>query len=271
VWNSPSVDAAHRAVYFGTGDASAGPSPPTTDSIMAVDLDDGRLLWSYQATAGDVYLGGCNRPDRSAACPATNGPDMDIGNSPILMALPGGKRLLLAGTKAADVLAVDADHGTLIYRVNPTGAAPGGTFKAGAPAISWGGAADDARAYFGLGTGGLAAIDPATGRTLWRFKPEAPSAVSLGAAPTVIPGVVFEGSNQGMLYAVSTRNGRELWRFDTARSFMTTNAVAAHGGAIAVSGAVAVAGMLFVGSGYAVGNGATAGNLLLAFALPQAR
>ncbi|HEY2678678.1 MAG TPA: PQQ-binding-like beta-propeller repeat protein [Steroidobacteraceae bacterium] len=269
VWNTPTVDDKRRAIYFGTGDASAAPAPATTDSIMAVDIDSGRKLWAYQTTAGDVYLGGCEGSVRSDACPKINGPDMDIGNSPILLTLPNGKRLLLAGTKAADIIAVDPDNnGALIYRVNPTGAAPGGVWKAGAPAILWGGAADTAQAYYGMGTGGLAAIDPASGRTLWIFKPKTPEGsdtVSLGAAPTVIPGVVFEGSNQGTLYAVSAADGKELWRFDTARSFAAVNKVAAHGGAIATSGAVAVDGMLFVGSGYAVGSGATAGNLLLAF------
>jgi polyvinyl alcohol dehydrogenase (cytochrome) len=269
VWNTPTVDARRQAVYFGTGDASAGPVAPTIDSIMAVDLEQGRLLWSYQATAGDVYLGGCNGPTRSAACPKQNGPDMDIGNSPILMDLPGGKRVLLAGTKAADILAVDPDHGgALVYRVNPTGIAPGGNYKPGTAAILWGGAADATQAYYGLGLGGLVAIEPGTGRTLWVFKPttaEGAHPVYLGAAPTVIPGVVFEGSNQGLLYAVSAANGKEVWQFDTARSFETVNKVAAHGGAIAVSGAVAVDGMLFVGSGYAVGSGASAGNMLLAF------
>jgi polyvinyl alcohol dehydrogenase (cytochrome) len=87
----------------------------------------------------------------------------------------------------------------------------------------------------------------------------------LGAAPTVLPGVVFEGSGHGVLYALAASDGHVLWQFDTARSFDTVNGVAAHGGAIAVSGAVPVGGMLYVGSGYAVGNGATAGNLLLAF------
>jgi polyvinyl alcohol dehydrogenase (cytochrome) len=265
VWNTPTVDDKRGAVYFGTGDASSGPAPATTDSIMAVDLGSGKKLWAYQTTAGDVYLGGCDGADRSAACPKPNGPDMDIGNSPILLTMSGGRRLLLAGTKAADVLAVDPDHdGALIYRVNPTGAASGGVWKSGAPAILWGGAADATQVYYGLGSGGLAAIDPTSGRTLWLFKPETPEA-SLGAAPTVIPGVVFEGSNQGMLYAVSAADGKALWRFDTARSFATVNKVAAHGGAIATSGAVAVDGMLYVGSGYAVGTGATAGNLLLAF------
>jgi polyvinyl alcohol dehydrogenase (cytochrome) len=132
----------------------------------------------------------------------------------------------------------------------------------------WGGAADAERMYYGLGSGGLAAMDPATGRVLWRFRPDGsdPSGVeSLGAAPTVIPGVVFEGSGRGVLYGLSAADGRVLWQFDTARTIQTVNKVPAHGGAIAVSGAVAVDGMVYVGSGYAVGNGAAAGNLLLAF------
>jgi polyvinyl alcohol dehydrogenase (cytochrome) len=271
VWNTPTVDARRHAVYFGTGDAWAAPSTTTTDAIMAVDIGSGRVLWAYQVTADDVHLGGCNGPELSAACPKINGPDMDIGNSPILMSLPGGARLLLAGTKAADVLAVDPDHnGALIYRVNPTGAAPGGNYRVGAPAILWGGAADATQAYFGTGTGGLAGIEAASGRTRWVFKPDAAEGsgvLSLGAAPTVIPGVVFEGSTQGVLYAVSTTDGKEIWRFDTAHSFDTVNQVPARGGAIAVSGAVAVGGMLFVGSGYAVGSAATAGNVLLAFSV----
>jgi outer membrane protein assembly factor BamB len=127
--------------------------------------------------------------------------------------------------------------------------------------------------YYGLGSGGLAAMDPATGGVLWRFQPKAgdPAGVeSLGAAPTVIPGVVFEGSGRGVLYALSATDGQVLWQFDTARAIETVNKVAAHGGAIAVSGAVPVDGMLYVGSGYAVGNGATAGNLLLAFGVARA-
>jgi len=272
VWNTPTVDPKRHAVYFGTGDAWAAPSTTTTDAIMAVDINNGGLLWAFQVTADDVHLGGCNGPELSAACPKVNGPDMDIGNSPILMSLAGGARVLLAGTKAADVLAVDPDHnGALIYRVNPTGASPGGNYQVGAPAILWGGAADATQAYFGMGTGGLAGIEAATGRTRWVFRPEptqGTGVVSLGAAPTVMPGVVFEGSTQGLLYAVSAADGKEIWRFDTAQSFDTVNKVPARGGAIAVSGAVAVNGMLFVGSGYAVGSAATAGNVLLAFDVP---
>jgi outer membrane protein assembly factor BamB len=99
--------------------------------------------------------------------------------------------VLLAGTKSADVFALDPDAGgSLRYRVNPTGIEPGGNFHPGAASILGGGAADGERMYYGLGTGGLAAMDPATGHVLWRFRPEGRDASgleSLGAAPTVIP------------------------------------------------------------------------------------
>jgi polyvinyl alcohol dehydrogenase (cytochrome) len=269
VWNAPTVDPVRHAVYFGTGDATTAPSPKTTDGFMAVDIDTGRLLWSYQATENDVFMGGCNGPQKSEACPDPMGPDMDIGNSPILTVAPNGKRVLLGGTKAADVFALDPDdNGTLLYRVNPSGAAPGGSARFGGASIVWGGAADDKHVYYGMGGGGLVALDPLTGATVWKFMPKAASGEGtspLGAAPTVIPGVVFEGSTNGMLYAVAADSGKELWSFDTSQTFDAVNKVRTHGGAIATSGAVVVDGMLFVGSGYAVGSGASAGNALLAF------
>ena len=88
----------------------------------------------------------------------------------------------------------------------------------------------------------------------------------LGAAPTTIPGVVFQGAGDGQLFAVSTE-GKELWKFNTAQSFETVNKVQAKGGAIATSGAVVVDGMVYIGSGYAISSGASGGNVLLAFAV----
>lgn len=266
VWNTPTVDPVRQAVYFGTGDATTAPSPKTTDAIMAVDMNTGRLLWSYQATENDVFMGGCNGPQKSEACHNPMGPDMDIGNSPILKTLPNGKRVLLAGTKSADIFALDPDNGgALLYRINAAGGSTGG----GRGSIVWGGAADDQHAYYGLGGAGLAAIRPANGERAWLFTPPAPAGggrgSSLGAAPTVIPGVVFEGASDGKLYAVSAADGTLLWEFDTSQNFDTVNKVPAHGGAISVSGAVAAGRMLFIGSGYAVGTASSAGNVLLAF------
>jgi len=274
VWNSPTVDPVRNAVYFGTGDATTPPSPPTTDGVMAVDIDTGQLLWSYQATENDVFMGGCGQTNRSLACPEENGPDADIGNSPILTTLPNGGRALLTGTKGGDMFALDPDNnGELLYRVGASGQPAlgplGGRGGRGRGAIVWGGAVDDRFAFYGLGGVGMAALDLATGEQSWLFTPAPPAGggrgASLGAAPTVIPGVVFQGASNGMLYAVAADDGELLWDFDTAADFDTVNGVAAHGGAITSSGAVVVDGMVFVGSGYAISSGASGGNVLLAF------
>ena len=269
VWNTPTVDPVRQAIYFGTGDATTAPSPKTTDAIMAVDIKTGRLRWSYQATEGDVFMGGCGGQVKSDACPNPMGPDMDIGNSPILETLPNGKRVLLAGTKSADLLALDPDNnGALLYRVNLVGAPTGGG-RGGRGSIVWGGAADGQLAYYGLGGAGLAAVRPATGELAWLFTPPAHAGGgrggALGAAPAAIPGVVFEGASDGMLYAVSTADGAILWEFNTAQDFETINKVPAHGGAINTSSAVVAGRMVFVGSGYAINSRASAGNALLAF------
>ena len=269
VWNSPTIDPVRQAVYFGTGDATTGPSPKTTDAIMAVDLNTGKFLWAYQATENDVFMGGCTGAARSEACPSPMGPDMDIGNSPILTTLPNGKRILIAGTKGGDMFGLDPDNnGSLVYRINAAGGTAGGN-RGGRGSIVWGGAADGQFVYYGLGGAGLAALRPANGERVWLFTPPPAAAGgrggSLGAAPTAIPGVVFEGSSDGKLYAVSSADGKQIWEFNTAQQFETVNKVPAHGGAIATSGAVVVNGMVFVGSGYGISSGASGGNVLLAF------
>ncbi|HUK34058.1 MAG TPA: PQQ-binding-like beta-propeller repeat protein [Vicinamibacterales bacterium] len=273
VWNSPTIDPVKRAVYFGTGDATTAPSPKTTDAIMAVDLDTGKYLWSFQATENDVFMGGCNIPNASDACPKPMGPDMDIGNSPILKTLSNGKRVLIAGTKSADIFALDPDdNGKLLYRIHPLGQPLNGNGR-GRSSIVWGGAADDRLVYYGIGGAGLAAVKPESGERAWLFTPPPPAdgrgrGASLGAAATTIPGVVFEGASDGTLYALSTADGSKLWEYPTAKEFETINRVQpAHGGAIATSGAIVVDGMVYVGSGYAVGSGASGGNVLLAFGI----
>ena len=98
--------------------------------------------------------------------------------------------------------------------------------------------------------------------------PTSPSvAVTAGptAAPTTIPGVVFQGSGDGRLFAVSTADGKQLWEFNVAQDFDTVNKVPGRGGAIATSGAVVVDGMVYVGTGYAISAAAQGGNVLLAF------
>jgi len=269
VWNSPTIDPVRNAVYFGTGDATTAPSPRTTDGVMAVNINTGELLWSYQAHENDVFMGGCTLPTRGDACPSPNGPDLDIGNSPILKTLPNGKRVLITGTKTGEVFGLDPDNnGALVFRVSATGAPATGARGAGS--IVWGGAVDDRHVYYGVSGIGLTALRPASGERVWVFTPPAPAGGRgglLGAAPTAIPGVVFEGASNGMLYAVAAADGKQLWEFNTAQEFETVNKVTAHGGAITSTGAVIAGGMVFVGSGYAISNGASGGNVLLAFGI----
>jgi outer membrane protein assembly factor BamB len=268
VWNAPTIDPVRGAVYVGTGDAVTPPESPLTDAVMAVDLQTGKVLWAHRATENDMFRGGCGGPERSDACPSPMGPDHDIGNSPILVTLPNGKRALLIGTKSADVLALDPDNnGAVLFRVNPAGQPVGGSGR-GRGAIVWGGAADARQVYYGMGAAGLAAVQATDGRTAWVFS--APGAngrgvAALGAAPTTMPGVVFQGAGDGRLFAVSAADGKPLWEFNTAQEFDTINKVSARGGAIATSGAVVVDGMVYVGSGYGISSAASGGNVLLAF------
>jgi polyvinyl alcohol dehydrogenase (cytochrome) len=262
VWNAPTIDPVRGALYVGTGDAVTPPESRLSDAVMALDLKTGKVLWSRRATEDDLFMGGCAGPNRGEQCPEPMGPDYDIGNSPILTTLPDGKRALFVGTKGADVLALDPDaNGAVLFRVNPSGQPVGFTGR-GRGGIVWGGAADNRQVYYGMGAAGLAAVQNTDGKTGWVFT--APRA-SLGAAPTAIPGVVFEGAGDGRLFAVSSADGKQLWEFNTAQTFDTVNKVAARGGQIATSGAVIVDGMVYIGTGYAISSGASGGNVLLAF------
>jgi polyvinyl alcohol dehydrogenase (cytochrome) len=281
VWNTPTIDPVRNAVYFGTGDATTAPSPKTTDAIMAVDLKSGDLLWSYQADENDVFM--VAAPARSAAMPVLLrcGPDLDIGNPPILKTLPNGKRVLIAGTKRGHVFALDPDdRGKLLYRVlasterrPPTAPPAGGGRGGGGGSIVWGGSADDQNVYYVRGgAAGLVALRLGTGEKAWSFTSpaykdgETPAAV-LGAAPTSIPGVVFEG----FLIRTTLRrlHGRRkaTLGIQHRQDFTTVNQVPARGGAISTTGATIAVAVYYHVRIYAISSAQAAGNVLLSFGI----
>ncbi|MFL6606272.1 MAG: PQQ-binding-like beta-propeller repeat protein [Steroidobacteraceae bacterium] len=270
VWNTPTIDAKRHALYVGTGDASTYPAPPTSDAILALDMDAGKLLWSQQVYKNDSFLVGCDGAGRTENCPPVVGPDWDIPMSPMLKNVAGGKTLIVFGTKPGEILALDAGkQGEQVWRVNPENGsstntpAPNGIGLRGA---IWGGALDDRYAYVGSSAGGAAAVQLVDGQRKWytplNATPE--NKVTHSAAVTVIPGVLFVAGTDGRLWALSTRDGSSLWTFNTARVFDTVNSVPAHGGSIVSAGPTVAGGMLFVGSGYGVVSD-TPGNVLLAF------
>lgn len=282
VWNSPTIDAQRRVLYVGTGEAYTSPAADTSDAVLAIDLDTGELVWSFQALAGDAWNMACfigGGPN----CPEEDGPDLDFGASPVLLTLPSGRDIVLAGQKSGDVYALDPNaNGQLLWqrKVGRGGFAGG---------VHWGMAATpDAlfvpiadTVFSGRFTGprkpGLSALDPASGETLW-YTP-APDVCAeadkpacdpgLSAAATAIPGVVFAPAFDGHLRAYDADTGDILWDFNTNQSFETVSGEIARGGSLEADGPVVIDGHVLINSGYLFGD-RMPGNVLLAFA-PAAR
>ncbi len=273
IWSSPTVDAKRGLIYVGTGNTYAGVAAPTSDAVVALTLY-GRIKWIKQLYPQDVFITGCRAKSRNPNCADQSGPDYDFGNSPILTALPNGKSAIVIGQKSGFGWALDPDReGEILwqYRAGAGGALGG---------IEWGSAVDDEHAYFAVSDifspapGGLHAVSLQTGERAWYAPPSAPNCAAgrlcssaQAAAISVIPGVVFSGSNDGTLRAYSTLDGAILWEVDTDHEFQTVNGVAARGASMLGPGPTIAGGMLFVPSGYG-GFGGRPGNVLLAFGLP---
>jgi len=275
VWSAPTIDIKRHALYVGTGDSYSDPPARTSDGVVAFDLKTGSMLWSQQLTPGDSWNYSCSSPDK-VNCPQTPGQDLDVGSSPILVSLPNGNRLLLVGQKSGVMHALDPDNrGKIVWQTRVGQGGPLG-------GIVWGSASDEQKIYIPLSdifvrdrsalTGGLFALEIATGKLVWNTpapKPACAGKAGCSAAQiapaTLIPGVVFSGSMDGHLRAYSTADGKIVWDFDTLREFESVNGVKTHGGSLSAAGATVAGGMVFVNSGYGSLAGMP-GNALLAFA-----
>jgi polyvinyl alcohol dehydrogenase (cytochrome) len=278
VWSAPTLDVTRRVIYVATGDNYSLPASRTSDAIMALDRDSGKMLWVRQLTEKDAWNVACIQAE-TTNCPQNAGPDFDFASSAILVNLPNGRQALLAGQKSGIVHALDPDReGEVLWQIR---AGQGGVVGG----IEWGPAADENKIYVAVsdaklnnlgqvspqGGGGLVALQIADGKQTWRAEPAPCPETRKGCSPaqsaavTVIPGAVFSGSLDGHLRAYSTTDGHVIWDFDTAREFTTVNGVPGHGGAINGPGATVAGGMVLVNSGYGF-LGQMPGNVLLAFA-----
>jgi polyvinyl alcohol dehydrogenase (cytochrome) len=283
VWSAPTVDVLTRSLYVATGDAYSVPAAPMSDAVVALDLDTGAIKWATQVTAGDAFTMACGTAD-TTNCPEKAGPDHDFGQSPILVTLANGKRLIVAGQKSGVVHGFDPDQrGKLLWS---TTVGRGGELGG----IEWGSASDGQNMYVPLSDitfkepalrqrgglngevgGGLFAIRLADGKLAWLSRPngcgdKASCSPALSAPAAVIPGAVFGGSIDGHFRAFAATDGHVLWDFDTARDFDTVNGVKARGGSIDVGGPAIANGTVITTSGYGQWGGMR-GNVLLAFSI----
>ena len=270
VWSAPTIDVKRKAIYVGVGNTYSGAPQPTTDSVIAFDMNTGQMRWSRQMNPGPRDVFGCVAGEIN--CAERPGPDFDFGASPVLATLPNGRQLIVAAQKSGVVYALDPDkQGAEVWHYR----AGGGSGLGG---VEWGIAVDGEQAYVPVAEiynpepGGLHALSLATGTRAWYVAPPPPACgkptrACSGAqfsAVTVTGGLVFSPSNDGAVRAHSTRDGSIVWSFDTNRDFKTINGVRAKGGSMNGPAPVAAGGMLYVSSGYGT-FGLRPGNVLLAF------
>ena len=286
VWSAVTIDPERNALYIGTGDNYSNPASGTSDAILGLDMDSGKILWSYQGLAGDAWTVGCMAVPQ-INCPEEEGPDVDMGASPILTTTSTGRDVLIATQKSGDAHVIDpSNSGELIWRNKfAEGGVQGG--------FQWGQTTDGETLFAAISDtrwvsessigadaefdpskgGGLVAVDVETGELRWKAEPakcdgRPRCSPSQSAAVSLIGDLVFSAAQNGEMFAYHKDSGEILWRFDSYRDFDTINGARGRGGAIDQAGAVAVNGMLYFNSGYSKFAG-NPGNVLLAFRLAK--
>jgi polyvinyl alcohol dehydrogenase (cytochrome) len=142
VWSAPTLDPEHDLLYVGTGNSYTDVPTDRTDSILALRMSTGAVVWANQLRPKDNYIVGCDTPASAGQgnCPHALGPDVDFGTSPILRTLSNGERVLISGEKSGRVYGLDPASGKERWHAQlGVGSSLGG--------IEWGSAADGESLY----------------------------------------------------------------------------------------------------------------------------
>lgn len=229
VWSTVAIDPDAKRLYLTTGDDYTRPESMLSDAIIALELETGKMIWSYQATHGDVWNANC------IMNPKECGPDHDFGTIPMTFKGPGGKKLIGAGQKSGWFYAVDPKDGKPVWK---TEVGPGGLLGG----IEFGAATDGERVYAAISNhpkqGSVSALDGVTGKIIWQTK-NPDGKANFGPISVTGTGdnrLVFAGSAGNFIRAYDAKDGKILWEFDT-------------GGAVG-GGPTIVDGVLYIGSGY---------------------
>ena len=179
LWSIKSDDSAPLLVTGGVAYLGFAAKNNTTGGVTALDPATGTILWTYPF-----------------------GPVADIGGQ---LAVDGG--LVYVTTTNGELFALGAASGAKRYEVKGFGAFGPGSIAAAGGVVYAG--LDDKK-------GTVAAVDPASGKTLWRqsvgpasFSPNVAMTSGVVLAGTVNgPGI---GDQSGKLYALSPKTGQPLW------------------------------------------------------------
>ena len=278
IWSSPTIDAERNLVYAGTGENYSSPANDLSDAVLALDLDTGEIIWSAQLTKDDAWNGACSR--NTPNCPEEDGPDYDIGASPILTQDENGQDIIMVGQKSGMVYALDpANNGALIWEQR---AGSGGTMGG----IHYGMSSNGDKLFVGVSDlptnnpynvgpahPGVHAMNPSTGEILWRNDLPDKCVDSqflcwrgISAAVSSTSELVFAGGLDGILRAFDVDDGKILWETNTNQSFGLRNGIKARGGSIESDGPVIANGQVYITSGYEKW-AETPGNVLLVYSL----
>jgi PQQ-dependent dehydrogenase (methanol/ethanol family) len=259
VWTPVTVDTSTDTVYYGTGSAtplyfrSMRPGRnPRTDSLVAVDLNTGRLKWWQELIANNEWA-------------------YDVSQPPLVYSARVGattRRVVSVATMEGVWFAFDARTGRpfhqrvkVIDRIEHPSLKPGQPvtiFPSSLGGLNYSPASYDSRTNYVfnaaaetaavliqdkltptqkrrklvlgdvfLGTrsgdfgavlpgwkdhGSISAINVATGRRVWKFETPEPER---GGVTTTASGLGFAGGGDGVIRAFDLRTGRILWTFRT--------------------------------------------------------
>ena len=258
VWGSTgAIDKENNQIFMATGNNTSAPqsaidclkTQPTAsscldpanyfDSVIALDLDTGKINWGARGLPNDVYAVACglsvpgldfvppffpgiydncpyvNPPPDEGQPPTKRDPDWDFAQGPMLL----GSDLVGAGQKSGVFWAFKRKTGQLVWA---TQVVPGGITGG----MQWGSATDDTRIFVassnsgsgkpggpGPGPGGWRALDRKTGAVIWTT-PDPIGSRAEGAV-SAANNVVFGCNLAGRMYAMDARTGAILWEYNS--------------------------------------------------------
>jgi alcohol dehydrogenase (cytochrome c) len=258
-WLTGSYDPSLKLIYWGTGnpgpdwngDARKGDNLYTA-SLLALDVDTGKIRWYFQFTPHDVHDwdanqipvlvdGSINGQSRALVVTANRNGFfyvLDRRTGEFLLGTPYAKQTWANGLddKGRPLLVADmepSEKGTLVYpslQGSTNWSSPSYSPATGflyVPVREMGSIYYKSLVEYRPGTyytggserrldeeswGAVRAIDVKTGKPAWDFK--LPTPPWAGVMSTA-GGLVFGGSNEGNFFALDATTGKPLWQFQT--------------------------------------------------------